>query len=644
MSFIDVVLGRPLASDEDHRQKIDVKEGIPIFGLDALGSAAYGPEAALTILIPLGMVGTQYILPLSAAIIGLLAIVYFSYRQTIEAYPHGGGSYTVASQNLGLYPGLLAAAALMIDYILVVAVGIAAGVGALVSAVPSLQSHTLTICLGILVVIALINLRGVRDAGWAFMAPTYIFVGCLMTVVLVGMCKSLLHLGHPTPVVAPPTLVPTTGAISAWLLLKAFSSGCTAMTGVEAVSNGVMAFRDPKEKTAQKTLTVIIGVLMLLLAGIAYLSRVYHIGATLPGSGNYESVLSQITGAVVGKGIFYYITIGSILTVLSLQANTAFADFPRLCHALAQNGYMPRTMANRGRRLVYSQGIYVLVLLAALLLIAFGGITDRLIPLFAIGAFLAFTMSQAGMVAHWRRVGGRHAKHSMLINGLGAIATAATVIVVAISKFSEGAWITLFVIPALLATMVTIRKHYDKVAEEIEAPMPLSVENLSAPLVVVPVEQWSKIAQRTLRFALAISKSIHVLHIDNEECTSDLHDRWQELVEEPTRKAGLPVPELVVLKSPYRLTITPILKYVLEMQRRFPERQIAVVVPDIIQKHWYEYFLHSHRGKLLALLLVFKGNQRISVINLPWHLEEGSLEAREMSAQMAERLSRQRAA
>ena len=416
MSLLDYLLGRRLATYEEGEQRVGVIAGIPMLGLDALGSAAYGPEAALTLLIPLGAAGVSYIGPISTLIIVLLMVVYFSYRQTIAAYPHGGGSYTVAKDNLGTTAGLFAAAALLLDYVLVVAVGISAGVGALVSALPDLQPHTLSLCLAILLLITIVNLRGVRESGLAFMAPTYLFIVSLLSVLAIGVVKTMLAQGHPVPVEAPAALPAATTAASLWVLMRAFASGCTAMTGVEAVSNGVTAFREPAVPHAQRTLTAIIGLLAVMLAGIAYLCHVYTIGATEPGQAGYQSILSQLVAAVVGRGVFYYITIGSVLSVLALSANTGFADFPRLCRVIAGDGFLPSGFAHRGRRLVYSQGIIVLAVLSAGLLIAFGGITDHLIPLFAIGAFLAFTLSQAGMVVHWWRLGGAHAKKSMAIN------------------------------------------------------------------------------------------------------------------------------------------------------------------------------------------------------------------------------------
>src|ERR1700692_254256 len=502
MSFVDILLGKPLATSDERAEQIGPVAGIPIFGLDALSSAAYGPEAALTLLIPLGAAGGAHIVPVSDSIIVLLAIVYFSYRQTIAAYPGGGGSYTVASENLGRYPGVLAAAALMIDYVLTAAVGISAGVGALVSAVPQLQPHTLALCLGILVIVTIVNLRGVREAGVIFMIPTYAFLGSLLCAIIIGMTKTVFAAGHPVPVVAPPASVagPVSVAVSMWLLLQVFSNGCTAMTGVEAVSNGVRAFREPTVRNAQRTLTVVIALLAILLAGIAYLVRAYGIQATDPVQPGYQSVISMLVAAVAGRGIFYYFTIGSVLVILSLSANTAFADFPRLCRAVAHDGFLPHSFGFRGRRLVYSQGIFVLAALSAILLVLFHGLTDRLIPLFAIGAFLAFTLSQAGMVGHWRRNPGRGSGRSMFINGLGAVTTGLTLVVVLVAKFTSGAWVSVLLIAGMMATMFWVRKHYSEVAEETELLVPLQVEYLGSPIIIVPIQSWSLISQRALQF------------------------------------------------------------------------------------------------------------------------------------------------
>lgn len=623
MSFADILLGKPLATSDERAEQIGPVAGIPIFGLDALSSAAYGPEAALTLLIPLGAAGVAYIVPISASIIVLLAIVYFSYRQTILAYPGGGGSFTVASENLGHYPGLLAAAALMLDYVLTAAVGISAGVGALVSAVPSLQPHTLAMCLGILVIVTIVNLRGVREAGVFFMIPTYAFLGSLLIAIGVGLTKTVFAGGHPAAVVAPPVAIagPATAAVSAWLLLQVFSNGCTAMTGVEAVSNGVKAFREPTVPNAQKTLTVIIGLLAILLAGIAYLVRAYGIQATDPGAPGYQSVISLLVAAIAGRGIFYYFTIGSVLLILSLSANTAFADFPRLCKAVAHDGFLPHSFGYRGRRLVYSEGIYALAILSAILLIIFDGITDRLIPLYAIGAFLAFTLSQAGMVGHWRRNPGPGAGRSMFINGLGAVATGVTLVVVLVAKFTSGAWVSVLLIAGMMAAMMWVHRHYSAVAEEIKLTAPLQIKYLGPPIVIVPIQSWSLVSQRAMEFALTLSSEIHAVHVGTEEESNSLRDNWDKLVGDPCAKTGATRPDLVTLESPYRLVIKPILDYVTNTEADNPGRQIAVIVPELVERHWYHYPLHNQRAELLKALLLVKGSRNIVLINVPWYIE-----------------------
>src|SRR5712672_1228412 len=393
MKLVDLLLGRKLANREGESEKITAFQGVPAMGLDGLASSAYGPEAALTVLAPLGLFGLAYMGPVMIAVLAVLAILYVSYWQTIEAYPTSGGSYTVARENLGANAGLLAATALMIDYVLNVAVGISAGVGALTSAVPVLQPHTLALCLGILVLVTLVNLRGTLEAGLLFAVPTYLFVlGFGGGVVVYGVWQALL-------------------------------------AGVEAVRNGVGAFRAPTVTHAHRTLTAIVVILGVLLAGIAYLAGAYHTLAMDQSQPGYQSILSQLTAAVVGRGGFYFVAMGSVLAVLCLSANTSFAGFPRLCRQVARDEYLPRAFAIPGRRLVNSFGIVWLALTAGALLTAFGGITDRLIPLFAVGAFLSFTLSQAGMAVHWSRqpadAQGQRLGHRLrlAINATGAVAT-----------------------------------------------------------------------------------------------------------------------------------------------------------------------------------------------------------------------------
>jgi amino acid transporter len=621
MTIRDVLFGKPLPTWDERAEQLGVGPGIPIFGLDALSSAAYGPEAALTLLIPLGAAGIAYIVPISASVIALLVIVYFSYRQTIAAYPGGGGSYTVASENLGPFAGLLAAAALMIDYVLTAAVGISAGVGALVSAFPRLLPHTLGLCLLILLFITIINLRGLRQAGIVFMVPTYLFIFSLLAAVGIGVFKSITSGGHPAAVIPPPAALPAAAGIGVWLLLQSFASGCTAMTGVEAVSNGVMAFKEPATKTAQRTLTIIIALLILMLGGIAFLVRAYHIAATDPGAVGYQSVISMIIAAVVGRGPLYYTAIGSVLVVLALSANTAFADFPRLCRAIALNGYLPDAFSLRGRRLVYSQGVWVLAALAAMLLIVFQGVTNRLIPLYAVGAFLAFTLSQAGMVAHWLRVKGPGYRRYIVVNGIGALATGATVLVVLVAKFIEGAWITALLIPTLLISMMAVKRYFDRVAEELQCTEPFNVEGLHSPLIILPVQKWSRLTRKAVEVAYALSRDVEAVHVCAEGEKNDVREEWEKYVLTPLRKAGLAEPKLTMLDSPFRLVITPIVNHVLAVQQENPSRRIAVLIPEMIEHHWWHYFLENNRAELLKALLLLKGNQRILIVNVPWYLK-----------------------
>jgi amino acid transporter len=623
MNILDILVGKPLATSDERDEQIGPARGVPIFGLDGLSSAAYGTEAALSLLIPLGILGLNYILPISTAIIVLLVVVYFSYRQTIAEYPSGGGSYTVARANLGAVPGLLAGAALLTDYILTAAVGISAGVGALISAVPVLQPHTVLICISILMFVTILNLRGVRDAGVIFMVPTYLFIGTLVVTIGGGLIHTMMSGGHPVPRAPLPPPPPVTQAFTYWLLLKAFSSGCAAITGVEAVSNGVKAFREPAVKNAQRTLTVIIFVLALFLAGISYLVKIYGILAMDPANPGYQSVLSLLISAVFGRGIFYYLTIGSILLVLSLSANTAFADFPRLCRAIAHNNYLPHAFSYRGRRLVYTYGIVVLAVLTGTLLIIFRGITDRLIPLYAIGAFLAFTLSQAGMVGHWFKNRAKHWEKSAMVNGLGALVTGVTACVVLVAKFTEGAWITLLFIPSLMVLFTAVRRHYHKVTVLTHTCDPV-VPGMGAsqPIAVVPLDRWSRITKQGIEFASRLSTEIIAVHVEPEEHSELLRDDWNRYIEAPFKAAGAVLPQLLMLPSPYRFVIVPMVRYILDLSAKNPDRRIMVVIPELVEGRWYEYFLHNQRGRLLEWILLARGNDCIVTVSAPYYLRE----------------------
>jgi amino acid transporter len=623
MSLADTLFGRPLATSEERAEHIGVAAGIPIFGLDALTSAAYGPEAALSLLIPLGLMGIQYLVPIISAILILLVIVFFSYRQTIAAYPGGGGSYTVATENLGTGPGLLSAAALMIDYILTAAVGISAGVEAIVSVFQPLLPHKLLLCLVILAVLAIVNMRGVKDTGAAFILPTFLFVGTLIISIAVGVFKTFHAGGHPMPMATVPhTMTVTMTGLSLWLLLKAFSNGCAAMTGVEAVSNGVMAFRDPRSKNAQRTLSVIIGILIVLLFGTSWLAKKYGLMAMDPDLSGYHSLLSLIVMAVFGRGWFYILTMGSVFLALCLSANTAFADFPRLTRAIALNDYMPHVFVLRGRRLLFSYGIYTLTGMTAVILIMFRGNTGRLISLYAIGAFLAFTLSQAGMVVHWRKQGDKHKgrRWHMCVNGVGAIATGITTIIVLVAKFTSGAWVTALLVPTLIVLMVVIKRHYRRVNGEVVEMSPLNLTNMQPPLVVIPMARWDRMTEKALRYALLLSKEIKVVNVIGADGEETLDMVWEANVLKPIRNQGLHEPELITLHSNIRLIINPLMDYILELEQQNPERKITVLLPELVVRHWWEYLLHNQRVQMLKLLLLLKGKQRIIVVNIPWYL------------------------
>jgi amino acid transporter len=636
MTLRRLLLGRTLANREGEERKIGALEGIPAMGLDGLGSSAYGPEAALTVLMVLGAASAGYVTWVMLPILGLLAVLFASYWQTIQAYPGNGGAYTVAKENLGTGASLLAAAALMVDYVLNVAVGISAGVGALVSAVPALHPYILHLCLGILAFVALMNLRGTLDAGRLFAVPTYLFVASFGLILLLGLWHAFASGGHPAPVVAPPPPGPAVEAAGWWLLVRAFASGCTAMTGVEAVSNAMSAFRQPAVRHGHRTLTGIVVILGCLLAGIAYLAQAYGIGAMNQARAGYRSVLSQLASAAVGNGPLYYVAIGSLLCVLGLSANTSFVDFPRLCRMVAADGFLPKPFAVAGRRLVFSVGILYLALAAAVLLIAFGGITEHLIPLFAVGAFLTFTLSQTGMVVHWRRQiaedGGQRGRVRLhlWINGGGAAVTAAALVVIVVAKFAEGAWITILVIPLVILLLRTIRRYYDRLERRVYDPTPLSLRALSAPIVLVTIDEWNEVADRALSFALTLSPHVVGVHLaqlagPDEDYNRDLQARWERNVAQPARAGGFPAPELVILQAQYRAIHEPVLRLVKKLELSHPDTSVAVLIPELVKQRWYQRLLHTHRGRRLRNQLLRHGGSRLTVINVPWYLEERRL-------------------
>ena len=646
-SLTELFIGRPVANREAEGHKLGILTGLPAMGLDGLGSASYGPEAALTVLMAAGAAGLAYIGLITWAILILLAILFFSYWQTIAAYPNNGGSYIVAKENLGTNAGLLAAAALMVDYLLNVAVGISAGVGALTSALPALHPYILWLCLGILAAITVMNLRGTRESGMAWAVPTYTFIGSLGFILAAGSYKVLSSGGHPQPVVPLPEIPQAGEAVTLWLLLRAFASGCTAMTGVEAVSNGVNAFREPKLRHAHGTLAAIVIILGLLLLGIAHVAKAYGIMAMDQTQEGYQSVLSQLVGAVYGRGWFYYVTIGSVLAVLCLSANTSFVDFPRLCHLVAEDGFLPRPFAVPGRRLVYSVGILFLAIGAGSLLAVFGGITDRLIPLFAVGAFLSFTLSQAGMAAHWWRAGkggdgavgrarrsgwkdGVHASRAKLaVNGLGALATGTALAVILAAKFIEGAWVTVIIIPCAILLLRAVRRYYDEIDRQVlrGSHRRINLQHHGPTIVLVPIKRWDRLARRALEYALRLSPDITALHVrglegpDAADQEETLRKEWREFVEHPAARMGVEPPRLEFVSSEFRSIAAPLLRAIQDAQRRSPHRPVTVILPELVEGRWWGYLMHTNRERRLRTRLLRYGGREIVVSSVPWQLQ-----------------------
>jgi hypothetical protein len=454
------------------------------------------------------------------------------------------------------------------------------------------------------------------------MFPTYAFIACLVATIVIGIAKTFMAGGKPTPMVSLPSVTATTNAAAVWLLLRAFASGCTALTGIEAVSDAVPIFREPTQRNARRTLTLIVVILTFLLAGVAFLSHGYRITATHPGQAGYESIISQIVAAVTGRGIFYYLSIGSVLMVLALSANTSFADFPRVCRVLALDEYLPAEFAHRGSRLVYSTGIAVLTVFAGLLLIVFQGITERLIPLFAMGAFGAFTLSQWGMVMHWRRSNGPGARRAMLINVIGAMATGTTLVIIAVAKFTEGAWIIVLLVPVLVFTFRGVQRYHARLDREIDDVGPVDLDALVEPVTVIPLKRLDRVGRKALRLGLSITTEVHVVQILSEDIkTDDLTSKWKEWVEDPAKAVQRPCPKLVVLPSAYREFFTPLLNYLRKLAKTDPSRPIAVIVPELVEKRWY-HFLFRHRATLLKGLLLLRGGPQVVIISAPWYVRD----------------------
>ena len=617
-----VALGSPFATSQAIHQRLTKVKALPIFSSDALSSSAYGPEEILIMLVLAGSVALSRALPITMVIVLLLAIVTLSYRQTIRAYPSGGGAYTVAHENLGQGPGLMAAAALMVDYALTVAVSVAAGVAAITSAVPDLYDVRVAIALAVVAVFAWGNLRGIRESGTIFAAPTYFFILAMGAMIVVGLIKvmigdapgSLLHGAPPRETVA------ATQGLTLFLVLRAFSSGSAALTGVEAISNGVPAFKPPESQNARTTLVMMACILGFLVLGVTYLSSRYGL---VPAE--KETIVSMLGRQVLGKNVLYYAYQAATALVLFMGANTSFADFPRVSAILAKDKYMPRQFAFKGDRLAFSYGIFLLAAAASLLLIAFGGVVTRLIPLYAVGVFLSFTLSQSGMVKHWWRLRETGWRTSMVINGVGASMTAVVVVIIATTKFTHGAWISILLMLTLILAFALVRRHYAWFEETVRVekdelrPRMLEVaptlRRAARQHVVMPVGEIDKIALAAVDFARELSGKVTAVHLaDDREEADEYRARWEKM---------LPDIPLLIVESPYRAFVAPMLAYVESLERAEPDARITVVLPHFVPRHWWERLLHNQDA--LGLKPHLRKRPRVGVVDFPYRLEEEAL-------------------
>ena len=608
-----VLIGKPLANERMEHQRLNKKTALAVLSSDAISSVAYATDQILFALGgAIGVAALNYVMPISAMIVGLLALVGISYRQTVLAYPLGGGSYTVAKENLGQRAGLVAAGALLIDYVLTVATSVSAGIAAITSAYPSLLTHT--VALGVLAILFLMvmNLRGVRESGIAFSIPTYAFIAMMLGLIGFGVYRVLFG---PAIIVASAPLVtdaaslggsgglsPTTTFALAFLLMRGFAEGCVAMTGTEAISNGVQVFRPPSSRNAAVTLGWMVAILATFFLGVSYLAKHFGVMPTAA-----ETVLSQLGHHVFGAGAAYFLLQYTTFALLVLAANTAFADFPRLAGILANDRYMPRQLAARGDRLGFSNGIIALALVAIVLLSLFHGNTNALIPLYAIGVFVCFTLSQAGMVVHWAHKRGPGWRWRATLNGVGAVATAIVTIIQVVTKFTEGGWIVVVLIPLFIVVLQSIHIHYRRFAIDVafRGRSPILPHEHT---VVVPVSSVDKATSAALVYATTLSRNVHVVHVEVDPTQTPKvereWDRWD---------IGF---ELEILPSPYRSIVGPLVDYVTMIQQEHPGALVTIVTPELVPRHWWEHLLHNKTALYIRTALLFRPN--VVVVAVPY--------------------------
>ncbi len=604
------LIGRPISTEREGHERLTKLKALAVFSSDNISSSAYATEEMMRILVLAGIGSFSLVMPITLVIAAILAVVVTSYLQTIKAYPDGASSYIVAGDNLGTLPGLTAAAALLIDYVLTVAVSMSAGVAAITSIVPALFSDRVLIAVVLVSVLMIGNLRGIREAGSIFMAPTYLYIVAVAGLIGWGLVRQFVF-GDLGRFDAPPAWLIADEAItplSIFLVLRAFSSGAAALTGVEAISDGVPAFQRPEWRNARTTLVWAAGLFGALFIGISWLASVIHV---VPDPSESQTVLSLIARHVVGNGPYLVLLQVATALILTLAANTSFADFPRLSSFLARDGFMPRQFAFRGERLAFTTGIIALSGLAALLLIGFGASVTALIPLYTLGVFVAFTLSQAGMVVRWWRRREAGWRLGLLINGLGAAMTGVIAMIVASTKFLSGAWLVIVMAPMLIALMLAIRNHYRAVEHRVALfRIPEGGEVALEPIVIVPVARLDRPTVAAIAFANSISDRATAVHITNDPAdAAGIREHWPRWADSM---------ELVVVESPYRALIGPLLRYMDALQAQAPDRTIVVVLSEIVPRHWWENLLHNQTSLRLKLRLF--GRKNTIVADVPFHL------------------------
>ncbi len=596
------LLGKPIPSHLAHHERLSRVTGLAVLSSDALSSVAYATDFIVTTLVVAGTAALVYAIPISLVITALLAVVAFSYRQTIHAYPTGGGAYRVAKENISPMAGLIAAASLLVDYTLTVSVSISAGVLAITSAFPSLDPYRVELCLFFLAALTVGNLRGLKESGQIFAIPTYFFVVCIFTLIAAGLYRYFT--GGLVPVEHHAAALGEAKPLTTFLLLTAFANGCTAMTGVEAVSDGVPAFRPPEAKNAAATLVTMAVLAIAMFLGITFLAHAYQVIPTPA-----ESGVSQLGRAVFGRGPIYYLVQAATTLILVLAANTAYADFPRLASIVSRDGFLPRQFMNQGDRLAFSNGILVLSAFAALLIFAFRGDTQSLLPLYMIGVFISFTLSQTGMVIHWRQTREPGWKTSALINGFGALTTGVVLIIVAVTKTFEGAWIVLVLIPIIVMLFRATRRHYDHVGAQ------LTLRNYTPQrkvhnTVIIPIGGIQRAVVEALRYAETLSNDVRGVYVDvDPAATEQVQREWATW-------GGRA--QLIVLPSPYRSVMEPLLEYIEQVENERQDDYVTVILPEFVPARWWQHLLHNQRALLIKGALLFRPNTVVT--SVPFHL------------------------